>query len=129
MKEMKDESEWTKGDPTWDLLGKAAPKQASARFADDTLRAVKLLPEADAKWPKILSFSPWVAVAACAVFAAVWLTDSPAKNGTIAISGAAEVSDERWVEIEEVAEAELLVAAADHLDRFSDQELVSLIGF
>lgn len=127
---MKDSDEWDEGDAVWDLLRKAAPKEASGRFADDTLRAVKSLPEAGSRWPKIVSFSPLVAVAACGAFAAFLLLDDPKQQS----QGASPVvtvttADEQWVQIEEVAEAEMLAAAADHLDRFSDQELVSLIGF
>lgn len=129
MKGMKDNSDWEKGDATWDLLGKSAPKEASGRFADDTLRAVKLLPEADPWWPKILSFSPWAAVAACGLFAALFLMDGQKTTSIGGDSVASVDQDDQWVQIEEVAEAELLAAAADHLDRFSDQELVSLIGF
>ncbi len=33
------------------------------------------------------------------------------------------------VAIQEIAETETLIAAADHLDDFSDKELISLIGF
>lgn len=130
MKEMKDNNEWNEGDATWDLLGKAAPREAGGRFADDTLRAVKLLPEADPWWPKILTFSPLAGLAACGVFAAFVLMDHPkgadgGESPVVTVSSA----EEQWVQIEEVAEAEMLAAAADHLDRFSDQELVSLIGF
>ena len=129
MKQMKDDDDWSEGDTMWDLLGKAAPKEASSRFADDTLRAVKLLPEADPWWPKIVSFTPWAAAAACAVFAALFFMDAPKGSQNSGIADTAADKEQQWVQIEEVAEAELLVAAADHLDRFSDQELVSLIGF
>jgi hypothetical protein len=130
MKPMKDNNEWNEKDAVWDLLGKAAPKEASGRFADDTLRAVRLLPEADPWWPKILSFSPWVAAAACAAFAAIHFANGPEQGtGGTAPVVTVTTAEEQWVQIEEVAEAEMLAAAADHLDRFSDQELVSLIGF
>ncbi len=124
-----DEKEWGADDATWKLLGEAEPSRASGRFADDTLRAVKLLPGADSWWLKIVSFSPWVAAAACAVLAAFMLM-----NGTEGVSGgdAPVVSvsaEEKWVVIAEVAEAEMLAAAADDLDSFSDQELASLVGF
>ena len=130
MKEMKDNNEWDERDAVWDLLGKAAPKEAGGRFADDTLRAVKLLPEADPWWPKILSFSPWVAAAACAAFGAFVFLNPPeaTKSGGSPVA-TVTTAEEQWVQIEEVAEAEMLAAAADHLDSFSDQELVSLIGF
>ena len=130
MNPMKDNKDWNEKDAVWDLLGKAMPKEASGRFADDTLRAVRLLPEADPWWPKILRFSPMAAVAACAAFAAFLLLNDPeqATQGTAPVVTVA-TAEEQWTQIEEVAEAEMLAAAADHLDRFSDQELVTLIGF
>ena len=35
----------------------------------------------------------------------------------------------QWEKIEDVAQAELLAAAAEHLDDFSDQDLITMIGF
>lgn len=133
---MSEQEDWSEKDATWELLGKAAPSKASGRFADDTVRAVKLLPEADPWWPKQLNFSPWVALAACGALA-VFLFMNPAEDAKTGVSPLTVVSDEsdqwvetdQWVEIEAVAEEEMLAAAADHLDRFSDQELVTLIGF
>ena len=127
---MSEKEDWSEKDATWELLGKAAPRKASGRFADDTLRAVKLLPEADPWWPKALNFSPWVAVAACGALAAFLLLN-PAGEGDGGSPPVAHVTDEadQWIEIEAVAEEEMLAAAAEHLDRFSDQELVTLIGF
>jgi len=127
---MRRDDEWNEDDATWKLLGDAAPKKASGRFADDTLRAVRLLPEADPWWPKILTFSPWAALAACGVFAVFFLMEEDSKPGSGGgIAHAPANQEDQWVQIEEVAEAEMLAAAADHLDRFSDQELVTLIGF
>jgi hypothetical protein len=127
---MNEQEDWDDKDATWELLGKAAPRKASGRFADDTLRKVKLLPEADFWWPKALRFSPWIAAAACAMLAAFLLLN-PTKNRGNATPAVVIGNDEsdHWVEIEAVAEEEMLAAAADHLDRFSDQELVTLIGF
>jgi hypothetical protein len=126
---MKDSNDWKEGDATWELLGKAAPKEAGSRFADDTLRAVKLLPEADPWWSRILSSSPWVAVAACAGLAAFIFLKPPVEPTIVHKPRTDVQAEKQWVEIEEVADEELLAAAADHLDRFSDQELVTLIGF
>jgi hypothetical protein len=127
---MSNQEDWNEKDSTWELLGKAAPRKASGRFADDTLRAVKLLPEADPWWPKALTFSPWVALCTCAALAA-FLFLNPADDSSNSTPSVVHVSDEadQWVEIEAVAEEEMLAAAADHLDRFSDQELVTLLGF
>lgn len=129
MSQMKDKNEWCEGDETWDLLGKSAPKRASDKFLDDTVRAAKLLPEADAWWPRVLRFSPLAAIAACAMLAAVYFMQGAGDGEIKPTVTVSRETEEQWVQIEEVAEAEMLVAAADHLESFSDQELVSLIGF
>lgn len=131
---MSDQENWSgknaHKDAMWELLGKAAYRKASERFADDTLRAVKLLPEADPWWPKSLALSPWVALAACAAIAML-LFLNPATEQSKYAPPVTNMSDEtdQWVVIEAIAEEEMLAAAAEHLERFSDQELVTLIGF
>lgn len=127
MSENKPNNEWNESDVTWRLLGKAAPKLASARFADDVVRAVRLLPEADPIWPRILKFSRWSLVAACVVLAASIFID-PLK--TIPNQGpVVEDHKTRWEQIENAAQAELLAAAVEHMDEFSDQDLITMIGF
>lgn len=127
---MSEREDWDIKDATWQLLGKAAPRKASGRFADETLRTVKLLPEADPWWPQSLSFAPWIALAACAALGA-FLFLNPSDSGINGFLPLVNVTAEaeQWVEIEAVAEEEMLAAAADHLERFSDQELITLIGF
>lgn len=127
MSENKPNNEWNESDVTWRLLGKAAPKRASARFADDVVRAVRLLPEADPIWPRILKFSRWSLVAACVVLAASIFIDplktSPNQGPVV------EDHKTRWEQIENAAQAELLAAAVEHMDEFSDQDLITMIGF
>jgi len=120
--------EWHEDEATWKLLGKAAPKKAGHKFSDDTLRAVKLLPEADPWWPKVLTLSPWAAAVACAILVSwTFLNQHDEDHGSeakVTVTNA----DEKWGEIEDVAEVEMLSAAAEHLDEFSDQELITMIG-
>jgi len=127
MSEDNHNKEWSGDDKTWQLLGKAAPKLASARFADDVVRAVRLLPEADPIWPQILKFSRWSLVAACVVLAASIFIDpvktSPNKGLVV------EDHKTQWEQIENAAQAELLAAAVEHMDEFSDQDLITMIGF
>ncbi len=130
MKVVKDKNDWNEGDELWDLLGKSERERASGRFVDDTVRAVKLLPQGDSWWPKVLQYSPLAGLAACLILGVGFLMNG--KSDDTGVEAPAIVSngvEESWVEIEEAAEVEMLVAAADHLDRFSDQELVSLMGF
>lgn len=145
MKDHNHNEHWDENDATWLLLGKAAPKQASRRFADDVVRAVRLLPEADSVWPRILKFSGWSLAATCVVLAVSLFID-PIKNsptivdrGSLTHAGVPirvsnkvpEIgnNDAQWKQIEDVAQAELLAAAADHLEEFSDEDLVTMIGF
>ncbi|MFD2256184.1 hypothetical protein ACFSSA_05825 [Luteolibacter algae] len=126
---MEHEKDWNSDDATWQLLGKAEPREASARFADDTLRALRQLPERDPWWNIFVKASPWVAVGACGVFAAM-LFVSPAETKVSQPIVTTKVSQEdKWVVIEDAARVEMLSAAVDHMDKFSDQELVTLIGF
>ncbi|MBC7980686.1 MAG: hypothetical protein H7Y36_09010 [Armatimonadetes bacterium] len=130
---MKNEDEkadgWDVEDETWKLLAKAAPNRAGDRFLDETMRAVKLLPDADPWWPRILTFPSWAAVAGCAALAGLFFmnghNDSDASKASVAVKN----SEDLWVEIEEEADAEMLSAAVEHLDEFSDHEIASLIGF
>lgn len=128
---MKRDEDWAEDDATWKLLGESAPEKASPRFADNTLRAVRLLPEADPWWPKILRPAPWLTAAACAAVAVLFFVDSSDMGEKPGVANVPEeVSPaEEWVAIEEAATVELLAAAADHPEDFSDQELVALIGF
>jgi negative regulator of sigma E activity len=127
MNEDNQNKEWSQDDKTWQLLGKAAPKQPSARFADDLVRVVRLLPEADPIWPRILKFSRWSLVAACVVLAASIFIDpvktNPNKGPVV------EDHKTQWEQIENAAQAELLAAAVEHMDEFSDQDLITMIGF
>ncbi len=126
-KMMKPDKEWHEDDATWKLLGRAVPKQADGRFVDDVVRSVRLLPEADPFWPRVLRFSPLAAVAACMVVVAAWFLQN---EPTGEMAGVKVLEQEaQWEQIEDVAEAELLAAAAEHLDQFSDQELLTMVGF
>ncbi len=123
---MTDDQEWKEDDATWKLLGEAAPKRARASFADDTVRLAKLLPEADPWWPKVLM--RWSPLAACGALAALLVFSGSGKSDSGSQARAVK-AEETWGEVQAAAEDEMLWAAVDHLDEFSDQELASLIGF
>ena len=114
-------------DAVWQLLDQAPPRTAGPRFADDTLRAARLL--IDSPWWKRF-FSPVplaglaTATAACA-FAVLFLTSPP----SVTPLPIAKLDSPQAIAIQEFAETETLIAAVDQLDDFSDKELVSLIGF
>lgn len=115
-------------DAVWKLLDQAPPASAGPRFVDDTVRAARLMSQPEAWWKRLFAPAPLAGLAgatAALVFAAVSLT-GPAPE---TVSQTAAFDSEQAAAIQEIAEAEMLMAAVDHLDDFSDNELVTLIGF
>ena len=121
-------SESWENDAVWKLLDQAPPAKAGPRFVDDTVRAARLAGQAQPWWKRVFAPVPLAAMAgatAALVFSLQSLTgpaDSPATPGAFADA-------ERAAEIQEIAETETLIAATEHLEKFSDNELVTLIGF
>lgn len=116
-------------DAVWKLLDQAAPVTTRTRFIDDTVRAARLLGEVKPWWKRVLAPLPLAGIAgatAAMIFSTITLFSptpiSPAIQSTAANSIQA-------ANIQEIAETETLIVAADHLENFSDKELVSLIGF
>ena len=120
------EDSW-ENDPVWKLLEKAPPPPTPARFVDDTVRAARLAAQPASWWLAIMAPAPKLAglsaIAAAVALALTFLSPfSSPPAPSVHHSNAA-------IEIEEIAETETLIAAVDHLDQFSDTELVTLIGF
>jgi hypothetical protein len=115
-------------DAVWKLLDQATPASAGPRFVDDTVRAARLMGQPDVWWKRLLSPAPLAGLAAATaalVFSVISLTNhSPAGSGSVST-----LDTEQAAAIQDIAETETLIAAADHLDDFSDNELVGLIGF
>ena len=115
-------------DAVWQLLDQAPPKSAGARFADDTVRAARLSEEIKPWWSRLLSPAPlagFAAATAALTFAVISLVGTTTPSG----SQTAVLDSQQAVAIQDIAETETLIAAVDQLDDFSDNELVSLIGF
>jgi hypothetical protein len=115
-------------DAVWKLLDQSPMKTAGARFADDTVRAARLIVEVKPWWSRLFSPAPLAGLAgatAALVFAVIsWVGPSPESIAPVAI-----LNSPQAVAIQDIAETETLLAAADHLEDFSDRELVGLIGF
>lgn len=121
---LKSEDAW-ESDAVWKLLDQAPAPRASARFVDDTLRAARLAADVKPWWSRFFSPAPLAGLAgatAALVFALFGPSADPAGT-TVALDSPQAVA------IQNIAETETLIAAADQLEDFSDNELVSLIGF
>jgi hypothetical protein len=117
-------------DAVWKLLDHGTQTTPSPRFLDDTLRAIRLEPVNTSWWKRILSPIPLTGLATAA--AAITLTFIAFNQDTPTVPTITETratpQETSLAAIQDIAEAELLNAAIDHLDDFSDHELVSLIG-
>lgn len=118
-------------DEVWNLLAQAPPPDASPRFAQDTVRAARLMEPPSPWWKKLLRPAPLAGLAAASAAIAIAVTSIPSSNpandqGGTSVTHQAPTSTES---IQEIAETEALIAATDNLDEFTDQELVCLIGF
>ena len=131
MKHPNQDDSW-ESDDVWKLLDQAAPPSASPRFVDDVVRMAKLLPAPTPWWRRLLAPAPLtgLAGAAAAIALAVTLLHSP-QPGPPTTEPIAEhaVQTDEYEALQDLAETETLIAAADHLDQFSDDELARLIGF
>jgi len=116
-------------DAVWKLLDEVPPASAGPRFVDDVMRAVRLGETPQPWWKRVFAPLPaaGLATATAAIALAVHsLVSVPSPTGgPVAVTPTAE----SFADVQAAADAEVLVAAADHLDQFSDNELVSLIGF
>ena len=115
-------------DAVWKLLDQAAPIVAGPRFTDDTVRAARLAGSPRAWWQRLFSPIPLVGLATTTVaiaIAVVALNPSPTQTRDPGVA----LNEESFAGIQELAEAEVLRAAIDNLDNFSDTELACLIGF
>lgn len=115
-------------DAIWKLLDKVQPQVASPRFTDNTVRAARLVGSAPGWWRRLFAPAPLAGLAATAaalVIAVLTLNPAPIHTANPATA----TSDEAFAGIQELAETEVLSAAVDNLDNFTDTELVCLIGF
>jgi hypothetical protein len=115
-------------DAVWKLLDQVPPITASPRFVENAVRAAKLTSPAEPWWKKLLSPMPLAGFAG-ATAALVFSVFSVFGPETVPVGNTIASDSLRKAEIQDIAETETLIAAADHLDEFSDNELVTLIGF
>jgi hypothetical protein len=115
-------------DAVWRLLDQSPMKTASARFSSDTVRLARLAVDDAPWWSRLFTPAPIAGLAgvtAALSFAAFfWLGPMSEPDAPLVALQSAQA-----VAIQEIAETETLIAAVDHLDDFSDKELISLIGF
>ena len=114
-------------DPLWDLLRKSPAAEPSPWFVDDVVRAARLQPARKSWWQRFrLPMACGALAAATAAFAIVLLSlDPPAP--ALAPTAGTSADAAPFAALEDTLRTEVLVAAAEHPDHFSDAELVALL--
>lgn len=115
-------------DAVWRLLDQSPPLTGSARFSDNVVRAARLTASDRPWWKRLFSPAPLAGLAgatAALAFALVSLVEPQSTSRPQTLIA----DSQQAVAIQDVVETEMLIVAVDHLDDFSDHELVSLIGF
>lgn len=123
-KKIQAEESW-ESDAVWELLKASPPIKASPRFADNTLRSARTSSQKRRWWSSIFAPAPLAGLTAtfAAAVAIAYLNTQQAAVPHHIIDSA------QAAEIEEIAETETLIAAVDHMEEFSDSELINLMGF
>lgn len=117
-------------DDVWNLLDQASPKTASPSFADNVVRMARQMPESIPWWKRLFAPGPIAGFAAATAAIALtfgYFNPSP-EVPSLTTTAIAPASVDSFAALQDLAETETLIAAADHLENFSDQELVNLIG-
>jgi hypothetical protein len=118
-------------DAVWKLLEQAPSRAAGPRFADDTVRAARLAGQAGGAWWQFLlrplPLASGAAAAAALAFAVISLRDAAPTDRQLPGETVAAPQDFS-ADQQAVVEEEVLYAAVDNLDAFTDSELVCLIG-
>lgn len=113
-------------DAVWKLLDHSSTLTPSPRFIDDTVRAARLSGQPAPWWKSLMAPAPITGLTATvATLALIFTLLQPASETPDPVI----THSQNTALIEEIAETETLIAAVDHMDQFSDTELVCLIGF
>ncbi len=114
-------------DRVWELLDQSPPAAPTAHFTSDTVRLARLEGQPEPWWKKLISPAPiaGLATATAAVALAVVLLTGPQNDPAPVV----DYTSPQAETIQDIAETEMLIAASDNLQEFSDEELICLIGF
>jgi hypothetical protein len=121
-------------DPVWDLLREGRSVRPSPNFADNVVRAARLEGQEKPWWNRIwipAAIGTTLAGAAALVAVVLTLQSQPGtSSGNDNLAGVKVTApDASLAELQEDFENEVFLEASDHLGKYDDAELVSMIGF
>lgn len=124
------DAEW-ENDQVWNMLRQSSVIRASDGFADRVMSSIQAQDTStNSFWTRAKKTSlAGIAAAACIVAGVMFQFPRDTNQSTVVIVSPIESSQgESFADLQEAANHEVLLAATDHLNDFSDTELVSLIG-
>ena len=118
-------------DPVWELLRESAAHRPGPNFAANVVRAARLEGQAKPWWSKILipasiGGALTAAAAMVAVVVSLQTASTPSGNGKVLVNEGTHAS---FADLQDNLETEVFLAASEQLGDYSDEELVSMIGF
>ena len=118
-------------DPVWELLRESRAVRPSPNFADNVVRAARLEGQEKPWWSRI-----WIPAAigtslagAAALVAVVFTLQSQPGAKDAKLADYPRTQDPSLAELQDDFENEVFLEASDHLGKYDDAELVSMIGF
>jgi hypothetical protein len=119
-------------DPVWDLLRESRSVRPSPNFADNVVRAARLAGQEKPWWSRIwipAAIGTSLAGAAALVAVVFTLQSQPGTGSGQMVVNPPTSQDPSLAELQEDFENEVFLEASDHLGKYDDAELVSMIGF
>lgn len=115
-------------DPLWELLRESRAVRPSPNFATNVVRAARLEGQQKPWWSRIwLPAAIGTSLAGAAALVAVVFT-LQSDPGTLPVVKT-PAADTSLAELQDDFENEVFLEASDHLGKYDDAELVSMIGF
>ena len=117
-------------DPVWELLREGRAVRPSPNFADNVVRAARLEGQEKPWWTRIwipAAIGTSLAGAAALVAVVFALQSQPGSKGGNVVAYPTKV-DSSLAELQADFENEVFLEASDHLGKYDDAELVSMIG-
>jgi hypothetical protein len=118
-------------DPVWELLRESRAVRPGPNFADNVVRAARLAGQEKPWWSRI-----WIPAAigttlagAAALVAVVFTLQSQPGTSPGREDLVVNPPDASLAELQDDFENEVFLEASDHLGKYDDDELVSMIGF
>jgi hypothetical protein len=117
-------------DPVWELLRESRSVRPSPNFADNVVRAARLAGQEKPWWSRIwIPAAIGTSLAGAAALVVVVLTLHSQHGTTPRREIVVNHPDASLAELQDDFENEVFLEASDHLGKYDDAELVSMIGF